>query len=109
MAYLLDLVFFPLDGAQTLSDPPTRLFSAIGGGVMAGWGCTIWMIITRLGPRDPDLSRALILVGLWAWFIVDSTGSILSGAHWNAVANIGFLLIFLIPAWQLRGRATEAT
>lgn len=108
LAYLLDLVFFPLDGAQSMADSQVRLFSAIGGGVMVGWGCAIWMIITRVAGPDPDLARALILVGMGAWFVVDSTGSILSGGHWNAVANIGFLLLFLIPALQLR-RAVAGT
>lgn len=103
LEHLLDLVFYPLDGKQTMADPSVRLFSAIGGGVMAGWGMAIWMVVTRLGSREPDLARELILVGLWTWFVVDSSGSILSGAHWNAVANVGFLLIFLIPASQLRG------
>lgn len=102
MNFLLDLVFSPLDGAQGMGDPQVRLLSAIGGGVMVGWGCAIWMILTRLVPGDAQLARSILLVSLCTWFVVDSTGSVLSGGHWNVVGNIGFLLIFLIPALQLR-------
>lgn len=102
MAWMLDLVFFPLDGAQTMADPVTRLLSAICGGVMVGWGAMIWLLVTRLLPREPTLVRQLILTGICAWFVVDSTGSVLSGGHWNALGNLGFLLLFVVPAAQLR-------
>ncbi|MEZ5460296.1 hypothetical protein [Dokdonella sp.] len=108
VAFMLDLVFAPLDGGQGLTDPSARLLSAIGGGVMAGWGVSIWLVLTRLAAREPELARVLILGGLCTWFVVDSSGSMLAGAPWNVAGNIGFLLIFLIPALQLR-EANERT
>lgn len=102
VAWMLDLVFFPLDGAQTMADPVVRLLSAICGGVMVGWGAMIWLLVARLLPRDPTLVRQLILTGICAWFVVDSTGSVLSGGHWNVLGNLGFLLLFVVPAAQLR-------
>lgn len=109
MTFFLDLVFYPLDGTPTWTDPATRLLGAIGGGVMVGWGATMWLVITRLAQREPGLASSMILAGVCVWFVADSTGSILSGAHWNAVANIGFLLIFLIPALQLRRALASLT
>lgn len=103
-ALLLDLVFFPVDSSPTMAEPVVRFLSAICGGVLVGWGVSIWLIVTRLLPRDPALARQLILVSVCSWFLVDSCGSILSGGHWNVVGNIGFLLIFLVPALQLPGR-----
>ncbi len=73
---------------------------AIGGGVMTGWGIMLWMLATRLYPREPALARQLIVTSIVAWFIVDSAGSILSGAPLNALFNVSFLLIFCVPLWR---------
>lgn len=100
-AALLDLVFFPLDGAQPIDTPSLRLLSAICGGVLVGWGALLWLVADRLVPRDPGLARSMILLSLGAWFVVDSTGSVVSGGHWNVLGNLGFLLLFVVPAWQL--------
>ena len=101
--FLADLIFFPLDGAQNTGAPETRLMNAIGGGVMTGWGLMLWMLATRLYPREPALAKQLIVTSIVAWYIVDSTGSVLAGAPLNAVFNVSFLLIFCVPLW-LAGR-----
>lgn len=98
---LLDLVFFPLDAAQPIDTPSLRLLSAICGGVLVGWGVLLWLVADRLAARDPGLARSMILLSLGAWFVVDSTGSVLSGGHWNVLGNLGFLLLFAVPAWHL--------
>ena len=95
--FLADLIFFPLDGAQDIGAPETRLMSAISGGLLIGWGLMLWMLATRLYPAEPALAKQLILPSIIAWFIVDSTGSILSGALLNALLNVSFLLIFCVP------------
>ncbi len=94
---LLDLVFFRLgDGPSELADSH-HLANAILGGVMVGWGVTAWLLVDRfLGLAPRDVKRVL-LTGLGAWFIVDSSGSIASGGWLNAVLNIGFLAMFLLP------------
>ncbi len=96
---LADLIFFPVDGTQTVSAPETRLMNAIGGGVMTGWGIMIWMLATKLYPREPALARKMIATSIVAWFVVDSTGSVMSGAPLNALFNVSFLLIFCVPLW----------
>ncbi len=96
---LADLIFFPVDGAQNVGAPETRLMNAIGGGVMTGWGIMIWMLATRLYPREPALAKQLIVTSVVAWFVVDSAGSLMSGAPLNALFNVSFLLIFCVPLW----------
>ena len=98
--FLADLIFFPLDGAQDIGAPETRLMSAISGGLLVGWGLMLWMMATRLYPADPALAKQLIVTSIVAWFIVDSTGSVLSGALLNALFNVSFLLIFCVPLWR---------
>jgi hypothetical protein len=100
--FLADLIFFPIDGAQDLAAPETRLISAIGGGVMAGWGVLLWMLSTHLFPSDQALAAKLIIASIVTWFIIDSTGSIIAGAPLNAAFNVSFLLVFCVPLWRYR-------
>ena len=100
MAFLVDLIFWPIDGGEDLAAPPSRLLLAISGGVMAGWGLLLWQITTHLYPSDPHLARSLILTSVAIWFVVDSLGSILAGAWLNALFNIVFLEMFVIPLWR---------
>ena len=100
--FLTDLIFFPIDGAQDVTAPETRLMSAIGGGVMAGWGVLLWMLSTQLFPSEQALAAKLIIASIVTWFVIDSTGSIIVGAPFNAVFNLTFLLIFCAPLWRYR-------
>lgn len=97
---LADAVFWPPDAAQSLAAPETRLLAAIGGGVMLGWGATLWLLVRLLFAREPAAVKTIIMTGITVWFVADSTASILAGAPVNAVLNIGFLLLFALP---LRG------
>jgi hypothetical protein len=100
--FLADLIFFPIDGAQDISAPETRLMSAIGGGVMAGWGVLLWMLSTQLFPSDQRLAARLIIASIVTWFVIDSAGSIIAGAPLNAAFNVSFLFIFCVPLWRYR-------
>jgi hypothetical protein len=97
MRLLADLLLWPLDGGQPLTAPDTRLMLAIGGGVMAGWGVMIWQLAGAPFARAPEETRRIILTSVLVWFTVDSTASVLAGATLNAVANLGFLALFLLP------------
>ncbi|KPF43701.1 hypothetical protein [Rhizobium sp. AAP43] len=99
--WLTDLVFLPFDGAQQIAAEETRLFLAISGGVMVGWGVMMWLIATRLLPADPSLARLLFIEGTLAWYLVDTTGSFLAGGHINMVLNTGLMLMIVYPAWSL--------
>lgn len=101
MAFLFDLVIWPLDGGEDLAVPASQLLLAISGGVMAGWGAMLWLITTRLYPSDPKLARSLILTSVCTWFVVDSLGSVIAGAPLNVLFNIVFLELFVIPLWRL--------
>jgi len=100
--FLTDLFFFPIDGAQDISSPETRLIGAIAGGVMAGWGVLLWMLSTQLFPINQALAARLIVASIVTWFVIDSAGSIAAGAPLNAAFNVSFLLIFCVPLWRYR-------
>jgi hypothetical protein len=99
MSLLADLIFWPLDGGQAIASEPGHLLAAVAGGVMAGFGVLLYLLSTRLYPQQPELARLLISAGIGVWFVVDSLGSIAAGASLNALANLVFLALFLIPLW----------
>jgi hypothetical protein len=97
--FLADMIFWPVDGVQAVSRETNRLLAAILGGVMIGWGALLYLLTTRLYPDDPGLARLLITASLGVWFLIDSLGSIVAGAPLNAILNLFFLGMFLIPLW----------
>lgn len=95
--FFADILIWPYDGNPGELDQITRLLSAIGGGVMVGWGLILWMSVTQVLPRAPEIGRRMILVSILTWFVIDSTGSVLSGVPLNVGGNLLFLAAFLIP------------
>ena len=107
MSFLVDMIFWPVDGAQSIASETGHFLLAVGGGVTIGWGVLLYLLTTRLYPSDPGLARLLITASAMAWFIPDSLGSIASGAALNVLFNLGFLGLFMIPLW-LPGKRAEA-
>lgn len=95
--FFADILIWPFDGNPAEPDQITRLISAIGGGVMVGWGVLLWMLVTQIMPRLPDIGRRMILISIITWFVIDSTGSVVSGVPLNVAGNLIFLIAFLVP------------
>ena len=102
VVFVADLFIWPLDGVQTLAAPETRVFMSITGGLMVGWGVTLWKLAAHLMPTDPAAVRSITMTGLYCWFAVDSLASIMAGVPINAVANVGFVVLFLLAFGQQR-------
>jgi hypothetical protein len=100
MLLFTDLVIWPMDGAQSLASPEARLLCAIGGGLTVGIGVALWMVATRLYPRDPALAHSIMMGSVGSWFAVDSTCSVLAGAPVNALLNVGLFLMIAVPLWR---------
>ena len=96
----LDILAWPVDGLQSLSDPTTRFLSALTGGFLLGWGVMIWLLSGAAYDAAPEANRRSVLGGLIAWFLLDSAGSIASGNASNAAANVLVLLIAVGPLWR---------
>lgn len=106
--WLADLVFWPFDGRQGLDADAARVLAAIGGGVMVGWGVMMWLVIDRLHAVDPGLTRLLLIESTLAWFLVDSTGSFVSGAGVNVLLNTVLMLAIVLPAWRIGAQRLPA-
>ncbi|MEM7091838.1 MAG: hypothetical protein AAF567_02450 [Actinomycetota bacterium] len=98
---LLDIVFFrPGDGPDALMEGH-HLANAILGGVMAGWGVMVWLLADRFVRSHPADVKHIVGVGILVWFVVDSAGSIASGGWLNAVVNVGYAALFVLPLRKL--------
>lgn len=95
----LDLLAWPIDGAQSYDSATTRFLSALTGGFLLGWGVLIWALSGRAFDSAPDAIRRAVLAGLIAWFCLDSMGSVASGQPANVAFNVIVLLLAAGPLW----------
>ena len=95
-----DILTWPIDQNPSTFTDSDRQLSAVLGGVLCGWAWLLYKL------AHPDIFnqriRKLMIQSVWVWFIIDSGGSILAGLPLNAVSNIGFLLILILPLWRLK-------
>jgi len=98
--WTLDFLAWPLDGLQTYDAPELRFLSALTGGFLLGWGVMIWCLSTWVYDAAPEAVRKSVLIGVLAWFVLDSAGSIASGTTSNAFFNVVVLLIAVGPLWR---------
>ena len=96
----LDLLSWPIDGAQSFQDQTTRFLSALTGGFLIGWGVLVWCLSGAAYEAAPDAVRKSVVTGLLAWFALDSAGSVASGNSSNVLFNVAVLLIAVGPLWR---------
>ncbi|TCL09213.1 hypothetical protein BXY66_1258 [Shimia isoporae] len=106
MVLFLDLIHLPLDGTQTFSSDSELVLGAISGGLLVGFGVMVHQVTVHVYADNPELGGRMVLRAIFAWFIVDSTGSVLAGAWFNVVLNGAFLALFVVPV--LAARATKS-
>jgi hypothetical protein len=95
-----DILTWPVDNLPNTFTDSERQLSAILGGVLCGWS---W-IMYKLANEDIFNSkiRRLMYQSTWGWFLLDSSGSILSGLPLNAIGNLVFLLLIIVPLSALK-------
>ncbi len=84
-----------------------ELAHAVMGSVMVGWGAALLLVLR--GPMRRNLPEGLKIfaVSLLVWFIPDTTFSIASGFWQNAILNLVFAILFLIPLTALYRQTHE--
>lgn len=102
---MLDFARWPIDGLESAASPEARILSAVGGGIVAGWGLTLWWLLAGPIARGDAGARTIYLASLGLWFVIDSTGSIAAGWPLNAVLNVAFLLALAVPVLITRAPA----
>lgn len=83
------------------------LAHAVLGGVMVGWGAALFYVTRSLFARGSTTAWNLIALSVVAWFVPDTSYSLLSGYWQNAVLNTVFLFLFAVPLWATRGKLRD--
>jgi len=86
-------------GAPLEWTPHLRFSVALMGAVTMGWGVTylaLFMAAHRLGADAAPVWR-LAMIGMVAWFVIDSALSVATGFWMNAVSNTGLAIGYLVP------------
>ena len=73
------------------------LVHAVLGAVMFGWGVVLLMIVNGAFARGAREGWYMIMVCILAWFVPDTAFSLWSGFWLNAILNLPFLILFIIP------------
>lgn len=84
---------------------PVPLLLVIGGGLTASLGGLLVGAATHVVPLSAEAADKVVKYAAWSWFVIDSTGSVLVGAPFNAVLNLAFLGLIL---WSSRPTQQEA-
>lgn len=100
----VDVLFGAPMGHPVWEGETPRFLSALMGGFLAGWGVLIWLLSGRIHDAEPEAVRKAVLASVIAWFVVDSTGSVLSGGVFNVLPN---LVLLGVIAWPLRRPASR--
>lgn len=107
--WTLDVLAWPVDGAQRYDDGTTRFLSALTGGFLLGWGVMVLCLRSWVFDLAPEGVRRSLLVGALAWFVLDSAGSLAAGAPSNALFNLLVLLLVVGPMWLPARDAADST
>lgn len=99
-SFTLDILAWPLDGAQNYQDGGMRFLSALSGGFLIGWAVMIVALRAWVFDVAPEGTRRAVLAGVFAWYIVDSLGSALAGHPINAAFNLLALVAAIGPLWK---------
>ena len=96
-ALLMDLVQWPIDGAQSVASSEARILSAIGGGLTCGWSVMLYGLAAGPIARGDRDMRGLFVGSVLTWFTVDSIASFAADWPGNVVPNIVFAAMLLVP------------
>ena len=80
-------------------EPPTasvRMYAAVMGAVVLGLGATMFRVARSVDQGPVGVARGL-RDGLLAWFLVDTTASLLHGSWQNSIFNVLSLAVGLPP------------
>lgn len=105
---LMDIIQWPMDGAQSAASSEARILSAIGGGLTCGWAAMLYGLAAGPIARGDRDARGLFVGSVMIWFTVDSLASFAAGWPGNVLLNLGFAAMLLTPFLLDRSRTPTA-
>lgn len=100
------LVYASPDRIDAFGQEQVRYISlahAVIGGVMVGWGAALFYVTKTLLAGGSRIAWNLVALSVGAWFVPDTSYSLISGYWQNAMLNTVFLVLFALPLWATRG------
>jgi hypothetical protein len=96
-ALLMDLLQWPVDGAQSVASPEARVLSAVLGGIACGWGLLLYLLASGPIARGDREARGMFVASVLTWFAIDSLASLAAGWPANLLLNTAFAAMLLVP------------
>lgn len=90
-------VFWPGSGPDAGTLQQRLWYSGMLGGTIAGWGVTMWYVVSGPFRKKERWSRDAIIAGILVWFVVDTGISIYMHVYFNAVFNIIVVMLAGLP------------
>lgn len=103
--WAFDVLNWPLDGDPGALNPAAKFMSAVGGGVLFGMGVLNWVLVAPAIETGDRRVLNAALASIFSWFLVDSTGSALSGNAPNVFFNLVILALYVLPVMAARRQA----
>lgn len=103
-AWAFDFLNWPIDGDPSALNETASFMSAIGGGVLFGFGVMNWLLVAPAIEAGERRILNAALASVVAWFVVDSTGSTLSGNAPNVFFNAIILALYALPILAARAK-----
>lgn len=83
-------------GEMSLDLPVMRFAFGLQGALTIGWAITMFGMVRAAEAGGAPVWRSLTL-GLLAWYVIDSSISVMTGFPLNAVSNSALVVTFLAP------------
>jgi hypothetical protein len=104
---MLDMLDWPLGDGVAADTEAARWLAAIGGGVWASLSALYYLVVAPAVARGDNEARRGGLISIIVWFVVDSAGSVAAGVPSNALFNVPFLILFLVPLLGVKTGAAQ--
>ena len=102
--FLIDVLKWPVDGNPAKLDAYARWTLAISGGLSAAFAIFSYMIVAPAIEENDKKVQNAALCAVLAWFVMDTTGSIVTGFPLNALFNLSFLVLYVPPLLLARAK-----
>ena len=102
---LHDVADWPIDGSMADYTREAKWFSAIGGGIFAGYSVLFFLVVAPLVEQGSSLVIRGTVISMLFWFVIDSVGSVAAGVPTNVAFNLVFLALFVGPLLAIRPSA----
>ena len=90
------------EGLSGIATSEAKVALAIAGGIFAGFSALLlFLVVPAIEAGDRRLIRGA-QISILIWFVVDSGASIAGGNPANALANVGFLLLYQAPLFLVQ-------